>query len=71
MNEDLFTVSCLLISFIIIVRIVAFMKVYYILSAVCKTMLWMYSFCLLPLFVSPQNMIVGYFLVCLYIFFTL
>ena len=68
--DDLFTVSWLLVTFVIISIISAFMEVYSILSDVCDTMLCIYYFCVLLLIVSSQNMIVGYLLVCLFIFFT-
>ena len=71
MNDDLFTVSWLLVQFIIIAIFVSSMEGYSFLSALCETMLCMYYFCVLFLFVSSKNMTVGSFLVCLYIFFTL
>ena len=71
MNDDLLTVSWLLISFIINSIIVVSMEVYYILLAICETMLWMYNFFVQFLFVSSQNIISGSFLVCFYIFFKL
>ena len=60
--------SWLLITFIIISIIVAYMELYSIFSSVCETMLWMYSFCVLFL---SQILIVSSFLEYLSIFFTL
>ena len=71
MNYDLFIVSWLLVSFIIIAVVVYSMQVYYIFLYAYEAMLWMYYFCVLFLFLSPQTFIVGSFLFCLFIFLTL
>ena len=63
--------SCLFISFTIISITVASMEVYSIFSAICYTMLWMHSFCVLFFFVSSQHLIVSSFLVFSSICFTL
>ena len=55
MNYDLFTVSWLLVSFIIIYITVADTEVYSIFSSVCETMVWMYSLCLLLFFFIPDS----------------
>ena len=61
-NDDLFTVSWLFISFIIIA---------FVFSDFCETTLRVYYFCALLWFVSYKNLIVGSFLVHFSIFFTL
>ena len=70
-NDELVTVSWLLILFFIIAIVIASVQVYYIFPDVCETMLWMYYSCVLFFFVSSQDLIVGSFLVYLSIFFTL
>ena len=67
---DLFTVSWLLIPFIVISIIVDSAELYYIYSSVCDMRLCMYSLCVMLLFVPYQKNIVGSFLFCLSIFWT-
>ena len=70
-NDNLFAVYWLSIIFIIIIIIVASMEVYSIFLTVCEAMPRVYSLCVSFLFVSSPNFIVGYFLICLSIFFYL
>ena len=68
MNDDLFTMSWLLIiSFIIIFMIVSFVEVYYIFLSIYDTILWN-SFCVMLLFVSSQNLVVGSLCSFVYLF---
>ena len=49
-NDNIFTVSWLLITFINFSIIAASAEVYYFFSDVCETMLWMSYFCIIPRF---------------------